>query len=148
MIRALLLRHPLHPALVHFPIACWTGALFADIAGWYSGEPDGWRLAYFLIAAGLLLALPAMLAGLLDLMSLGDDKAVFPVAQRHIFLMACAWLFYLTALMFREQASPPEFVAISCSVAGFLSLLAGAWHGGELVYRHGVGIRTGADKKT
>ena len=33
------MRHPLHPALVHFPIACWSLATAADLAGLAFAEP-------------------------------------------------------------------------------------------------------------
>jgi uncharacterized membrane protein len=31
-------RHPLHPAIVHFPIACWSLAVVADFASLLLGE--------------------------------------------------------------------------------------------------------------
>src|SRR5690606_40767462 len=45
------MKHPLHPALVHFPIACWTLATLADIGSRWWGEP-AWRSAGGLLLIG------------------------------------------------------------------------------------------------
>ena len=37
------MKHPLHPALVHFPIACWSLATLADIAGQWSTRWSFWE---------------------------------------------------------------------------------------------------------
>ena len=55
--------HPLHPALVHFPITCWVLAVPCDLAGWLY-FPQAWYAAYLLILGGVILAVPAMLAGM------------------------------------------------------------------------------------
>jgi uncharacterized membrane protein len=32
------MRHPLHPAIVHFPVACWSLTVITDFAGLWLGE--------------------------------------------------------------------------------------------------------------
>lgn len=140
------MRHPVHPALVHFPIACWVLALPFDLIAWL-GWSSWSRTAYLLILGGVLLALPAMLAGMLDLKRVEDNERALPIAYRHITLMACAWLSYLVSLMLRLESltSPPEIAAVLATATGFIFLITGAWHGAELVYGHGVGMhRNGA----
>ena len=137
--------HPLHPALVHFPIACWVLAVPCDIAGWLH-IPQAWYAAYLLILGGVILALPAMLAGMPDLAKLKNNKTVMAVAYRHIGLIGSAWIFYLVSLMLRvgegrDPASAPGVAATACALIGLVVLLAGAWHGAELVYSYGIGIR-------
>jgi uncharacterized membrane protein len=137
--------HPLHPALVHFPIACWVLAVPCDIAGWLH-IPQAWYAAYLLILGGVVLALPAMLAGMPDLAKLKNNKTVMAIAYRHIGFIGAAWILYLVSLMFRmgegrAPASSPGAAATVCAVAGLAMLLAGAWHGAELVYSYGIGIR-------
>jgi uncharacterized membrane protein len=137
--------HPLHPALVHFPIACWVLAVPCDLAGWlYISQ--AWYAAYLLIMGGVILALPAMLAGMPDLAKLKNNKTVMAVAYRHIGLIGFAWILYLVSLMLRmdEGRSPvasPGAAATGFAVAGLIVLLMGAWHGAELVYSYGIGIR-------
>src|SRR3546814_14287794 len=52
-------RHPLHPALVHFPVACWSLATIADVASLWLGQP-AWWLAGVLLVIGTIAALAAM----------------------------------------------------------------------------------------
>jgi uncharacterized membrane protein len=132
--------HPLHPALVHFPIACWVLAVPCDLAGWlYISQ--AWYAAYLLIMGGVILALPAMLAGMPDLAKLKNNKTVMAVAYRHIGLIGSAWILYLVSLMLRSPAASPGVAATGFALAGLIVLLMGAWHGAELVYSYGIGIR-------
>ncbi len=137
--------HPLHPALVHFPIACWVLAVPCDFAGWLN-FPQAWYAAYLLILGGVILAVPAMLAGMPDLVKLKNNKTVLAVAYRHMGLIGSAWILYLISLLLRvgEGGMPiaaPGITATACAVAGLVLLLMGAWHGAELVYSYGIGIR-------
>jgi uncharacterized membrane protein len=137
--------HPLHPALVHFPIACWVLAVPCDLAGWLY-TPQAWYAAYLLIMGGVILALPAMLAGMPDLAKLRNNKTVMAVAYRHIGLIGSAWILYLVSLMLRMEegrspAASPGAAATGFALAGLIVLLIGAWHGAELVYSYGIGIR-------
>ena len=137
--------HPLHPALVHFPIACWVLAVPCDFAGWFH-VPQAWYAAYLLIFGGVILALPAMVAGMPDLAKLKNNKTILAVAYRHMGLIGSAWILYLISLLLRVgeggmPAASPGMAATACAVAGLVLLLAGAWHGAELVYSYGIGIR-------
>jgi len=132
--------HPIHPALVHFPLGLLLTATLADLAG-LAGVWSEPRFAALLIAAGLAGGLLAMAAGLYDFARL--DEAVVPHAMRHMAAVALAWLGYAVALYLRREvlsgASDPSAasVAVSCASAAVLAL--GGWLGGELVYRYGAG---------
>jgi uncharacterized membrane protein len=137
--------HPLHPALVHFPIACWVLAVPCDIAGWLY-IPQAWYAAYLLILGGVILALPAMLAGMPDLAKLKNNKTVMAIAYRHIALIGASWILYLVSLLLRvgeggASIASPGVPATIFAVAGLIMLIMGAWHGAELVYSYGIGIR-------
>src|SRR5688572_772712 len=132
--------HPLHPALVHFPIACWVLAVGCDLAGWlYISQ--AWYAACLLIVGCVILALPAMLAGRPDRAKLNNNKTVMAVAYRHIGLIGSAWILYLVSLMLRSPSASPGAAATGFALAGLIVLLMGAWHGAELVYSYGIGIR-------
>jgi len=63
--RARFAGHPLHPALVHFPIALWMAAVLWDLVGWWqSSDPLWWQMSYWCLALGLAAALPAIATGL------------------------------------------------------------------------------------
>lgn len=132
--------HPLHPLLVHFPVAFWSLATLCDGASFFGIAPV-WRYGGPLIGLGLLMATIAMIAGFLDLNTLkGEADAA---GQRHMIVMGLAWTFYLAALITRQHTgrplAEPALLPVALSVVGFLFLLAGGWFGGQLVYRYGAG---------
>ena len=134
--------HPLHPALVHFPIACWSLATAADVASLWWGKP-AWMLAGVLLALGTLIALAAMATGFIELMKVGAEHPATRDLNRHMLLMLSAWCLYATSLFLRLQGTTltqPDTVDLGLSVVGFVVLGVGGWFGGKLVYGHGVGV--------
>jgi uncharacterized membrane protein len=136
------MRHPLHPALVHFPIACWSLATVADLASLVWGEP-AWRLAGMLLLAGIGFSIPAMLAGFLELARVAEDNPAIRDVNRHMIMVMCALAFYTASLFLRLHGTrfvEPGWLAIGSSVLGFLFLAAAGWLGGRLVYGHRLGV--------
>jgi uncharacterized membrane protein len=134
--------HPMHPMLVHFPIALWSVGTMADsLTIFHIGDIGS--IGGLAIAGGLLLAIPAMLMGLIDYLEL--EEPVLPTANTHMMLMGSAWCVYLLALYERMDGLAMTGIltplGFGASVAGFLLLGAGGWYGGQLVYRHGAGVR-------
>src|SRR3546814_15511619 len=74
-------RHPLHPALVHFPVACWSLATIADVASLWLGQP-AWWLAGVLLVIGPIAALAAMGAGLFEFARIAEGSPALPYARR------------------------------------------------------------------
>ncbi len=141
-------RHPLHPALVHFPIACWTLAVAADFAGLWFGEA-AWRWSGGLLSVGCGTALVAMLAGLFEL-SRVPEGVVMRVAYWHMGAMLAAAALFCTRLLLRlEGLHPlqPNTVSLLLDVSGFICLVVGGWLGAKLVYNYGVGHSSGWDSQ-
>lgn len=135
--------HPLHPALVHFPIACWSLATVADLASLHWGEP-AWRFAGNVMAIGTLAAIGAMATGFIELLKVDADSPATPDLNRHMLLIVTAWSCYAASLFLRLDGTTltrPETLHLGLSAAGFLVLCAAGWFGGKLVYQHGVGVR-------
>ena len=136
------MHHPLHPALVHFPIACWSLATAADLAGLVWGEPV-WRLAGVLLLAGIGFSIPAMLAGFFELAKIAEGNPAIKDVNRHMIMVMCTLAFYTTSLFLRLQGThlvEPGVLAIGMSVLGFLFLAMAGWLGGKLVYGHRLGV--------
>jgi uncharacterized membrane protein len=134
------MRHPLHPALVHFPVACWTLATAADFAGLWLGEA-AWRWSGGLLVVGCASALAAMLAGMIELSRVSEGAALRD-AYLHMTAMLAAFAQYATSLLLRLdhlQTLGPGIVSLLLDAGGFVALTAGGWLGGRLVYGHGVG---------
>jgi uncharacterized membrane protein len=133
--------HPIHPMLIPFPIVCFVGTLVTDIV--YSRNLDsGWATAsHWLLAIGLGMAALAAAAGLTDylgdqrLRSLGD-------ALKHMLTNVAVVVLELVNLILRLGNN--DFIAstgVWISAVVVLMLLYSGWKGGDLVYRHGVGVR-------
>lgn len=136
-------RHPLHPMLVHFPIACWSLAVVADMAALLLGVPAG-QWAPGLLAVGCATAVLAMLAGMLEVGRVPEGAALRTL-YAHMALMLLALCVFAARLFWGRQqglVGMPDAIALLLDGAGFALLAVGGWYGGKLVYSHGVGSRT------
>lgn len=133
--------HPLHPLLVHFPVALWSMMPIWDMLGLLQEQVLWWQIGYWSLAAGLAMALPAMAAGLIDFAAIGNNPAAERIALRHMALVAGAACIALVNLLLRHGQPMPPDPLLSLGLSAFcLGLtLSGGWFGGELVYRHGIG---------
>ena len=135
--------HPVHPALVHFPIACWSLATMGDIASLAFGDPRIWFVSNVLLVCGLVTALAAITAGLFELGKILGNSPAMRVAYWHVSLVLSAWVVYALSLYMRLNGAvliQPGGVAIALSVLGFLLVAAAGWLGGTLVYGYGIGV--------
>src|SRR6476469_1371700 len=93
--------HPLHPAIVHFPLGLLLSATIADLV-WLAGLTSDTHLGAIMMAAGLLAGLAAMAAGMVDFARL--DQAIVPEAMKHMAAVGLAWLGYAIALYLRKDS--------------------------------------------
>lgn len=132
--------HPIHPMLVPFPIVCFIGTFVADIAFVSSGEP-GWATASnWLLGVGLGFAALAAIAGFTDFFG---DRLVRQHSDAVKHMAANLILVVLEAANLILRLGDAEFIAstgIYMSGIAVLILLYSGWKGGELVFRHGVGV--------
>jgi uncharacterized membrane protein/nitrite reductase/ring-hydroxylating ferredoxin subunit len=133
--------HPLHPILVCFPIAFFTGALIFDILALLNGQ-DFYQTATHLLIAGLIGGLVAAIPGLIDLLftvppkSSGKKRGI-----KHGLINLTAIILFGTALFYRLQVEPPaKLVVAGLEAAGVILLGFAGWMGGTLVYRNQIGV--------
>ena len=135
--------HPLHPALVHFPLACWTAVPALDLIYRLTHGPTWWQAGFVCLAVGVTVGFAAMCAGLMDLIAVPDGHPAGPVAQRHMLLMGTAWCVYVLTLVLHPLQKPPTdaqaWTDFGLAAAGLLPLAAGAYTGARLVYDFGIG---------
>ncbi|MGH8401718.1 MAG: DUF2231 domain-containing protein, partial [Gammaproteobacteria bacterium] len=131
--------HPLHPALVHFPVACWTAAPLTDVLYIVLRNPAWWQVSWWLLTIGCLIALAALTAGAIDLFAIPAQHPAQSVAQRHMLLMGSAWCLFLFDLLLRRlpnatPSNPVIWLGLTLSIAGWIVLVIGAFAGARLVY--------------
>ena len=132
--------HPIHPMLIPFPIVCFIGTLVCDIVFLQSGN-HGWATASrILLGVGLVMAALAAVTGLTDFM--GDDRIRrMGDALKHMLANVTAVVLEIVNFVLRlnnDDAIGSTGVYLSAVVV--LILAYSGWKGGELVFRHGVGV--------
>ncbi|HEX6988370.1 MAG TPA: DUF2231 domain-containing protein [Bacillota bacterium] len=159
--------HPWHPMLTHFPLALWTAGALLDAAALVQGGMLWWRLAYGALLVGAVTAAPALLTGFIDYLRVsgaagappgapgspsgtgratapeGAQSAALQAATVHMVLMVAASGLFVMSLVLRPAAGAPlsPGLPVALSWLGLLALVAGGWFGGELVFRHGIGVK-------
>ena len=139
------MRHPIHPMLVHVPVACWLLAPASDGAALVTHAALFWQVSTLLIAVGVAGGALAATAGAMDY---ARAQAIAPrLVSAHAKLMGSAWTVSLIGLFGRfaekQVVSPAPTWSIAAGIATLLLMIAGAWCGGEMVYGKGIGVSTG-----
>ncbi len=138
--------HPLHPMLIPLPITTFLGALATDVAFLTTGE-QGWATASnWLLGAGLVSGALAAVTGFTDYM--GDDRVrKIGAATRHMVANVAVMTIEAVNLGIRLTDGSDDMPAAGpwLSTAAALILGYSGWLGGELVYRHRVGVQETVD---
>jgi uncharacterized membrane protein len=133
--------HPIHPMLIPFPIVCFIGVLVTDIV-FLNNHVHGWATASrYLLAVGLVMAALAAVAGLTDFM--GDDRIRGASdAVKHMLANVTAVVIEIVNLFLRlHDDAAIGNIGVYLSAIVVLILVYSGWKGGDLVYRHGIGVR-------
>ena len=143
-------RHPFHPALVHFPVACWALSHVTDAVVLANFEVtvfglDWWALSALLLWTGIVLSLPAMAAGIYDFMQLPGEDRLMQAFYLHVGFVGSAWTVYLVSAYMRLDEnlalSPPGLLPALISGGGLICLCVGGWYGGQMVYKYHLGMK-------
>jgi uncharacterized membrane protein len=139
--------HPIHPMLVPFPIVCFIGAFVTDVVFLYYGHgaSHGWAVAgRGLLLVGLVMGALAAVAGLTDF--LGEKRIQGPDAVKHMLANVTAVVLALVNLILRwHNDAAIGKIGVYLSGIVVLILLYSGWKGGDLVYKHGMGVRDNSE---
>jgi uncharacterized membrane protein len=138
---ASIMGHPIHPMLVPFPIAFLVGAFVSDLAFWGTADPFWARASMWLVGAGLVMGALAALAGLTDFLTIERVRSL-SAAWMHFLGNAAALLLSLWNLLHRlgDPAAGVVPGGLVLSLVVVAILLVTGWLGGELAYRHRIGM--------
>jgi uncharacterized membrane protein len=128
--------------LVPFPIACFVGTLFTDLAYWQSANMQWANMSAWLLTIGLLVSVLAIIAGLIDF--LGDRRirdlqpAWIHAAGNMLALIVAVFNVFIHSRDAYTSVVPTGLILSAITV---LILLVTGWNGWTLVHRHGVGVQ-------
>jgi len=137
---AAVLGHPIHPMLIPFPIAFLSGAFATDLAARSTQDPFWSRSSRWLLGAGIVSGLAAGVFGAIDYYTIGRARrtAVGKIhAVGNVAALSLAAI-NLAARGGRDDIPGGGTLALSTATFGLLGLTG--WAGGELSYRHMVGV--------
>jgi uncharacterized membrane protein len=134
----------IHPMLVHFPIAILCLSCAFDIVGYVLKNEDFHRAGWWSLALGTLCLVGTVISGLIAAKSGTIPDAArnhFETHEQIAFVLAAVYAVLLFWRVASRVKLPPkgQIGYLALSLAGAVLLLIGAWYGGEMVYRFGVG---------
>jgi uncharacterized membrane protein len=134
--------HPIHPMLISFPVVFLVTAFVTDLVFWTTGNANWATASMWFLGAGVVMALVAALAGFTDFFADVRIREIGDAWQHMIGnLIAVVLALINWYIRYRSGAAAGVFPwGIWISLITVLLLLFNGWKGGELVYRHHVGV--------
>lgn len=138
----------IHPILVHFTFALTISALAAYLLAAFAPS-DRWRstlrpAADWMLAFAALAIVLTIAAGFQAFFTVDHDEPAHIVMTKHrnwaVPTGTAVLLLSLWRWRTREKSASPIFIALLAAAAIALSVTA--WLGGQLVYGHGIGVKS------
>lgn len=133
--------HPIHPILVIFPVAFLSSAAGSDIGYWLTADFFWARASVWLIGLGGLAGILAALIGMADFIRIRKVRRR-TAGWAHMLINVAVLILTFINLGLRlddpETTILPIGIVLSSVVATLLAI--GGWYGGELSFRHKIGV--------
>ena len=129
---------PLHPFLVHFPIAMWIATPALDIAALVAGPEPWWRMALAATTVGLAIGAMAIASGLAEYLQPSLVGIDMRLAARHGVRTTLAWCMFAAKLAVAAIASLGTGSIALCLVLDLIGcglLAQGVYFGTRQVYQ-------------
>jgi uncharacterized membrane protein len=132
--------HPIHVMMVHFPVAFVIATLGVDVFYWWSGDPFWVRVGLWSTGMAFWSGVAASVVGTAELLLVRGIRlleASWSHAVAAMTLVAIAGANWGLRLVDTDSILPHGLAlsALAAVMVGFAG-----WHGGKLVFDHGVGI--------
>jgi uncharacterized membrane protein len=144
LLRGRMFGHPIHAMLVHFPSALFPTGLALDLLALILKQNLFAVGGFFCLAGGVFGGSAAVLFGALDYFRLPSTHPAWKKASLHA-LFNVVWLMLFGVLFILRIKQYPNFQPVGTgqlifSAVGVAGLLFSNFLGGELVFRHRIGI--------
>jgi uncharacterized membrane protein len=143
--RAAIAGHPIHAALVPFPIVCFTLTLLTDIAYWRTSYLMWQEFSAWLLLAGLAVGALAAIFGAVDLLFRARVRALRVAWVHGLGNLVVLGLAFVNSLVHAADgwtAVVPTGLALSAATV--VVMIVTVWLGRAMVFRHGVGVQSHA----
>jgi uncharacterized membrane protein len=140
--------HPIHPMVIGFPITCFVLTFASDLA-FYATSHEFWaRASLWLLGIGLITAALAAATGLMEVF--GDNRVrTLSDTKVHGISIVIALLIALYNWYTRFEHGSSAIVPTGAVLSGVvvLVLVVAGWKGGEMVFRHRVGVANSDEER-
>lgn len=133
--------HPIHPTLVHFPVAALLALSAADLAYLFTDDYFWARLGLWLAGVGALGGWLAGLVGVIDLLTVKAIRRLITAWNHALLAVIMLSLASFNWLLRIDDATALIFPwGIYVSLLTTLMIILTGIQGGQLVYEHAVGV--------
>ena len=132
--------HPIHVMMVHFPVAFVVATLGVDLFYWWAADPFWVRVGLWAAGAAFWTGVAASIVGTAELLLVRGirlQEASWSHAVAAMTLVAIAGANWGLRLLYHESILPH---GLALSALGSVMVGFAGWHGGKLVFDHGIGI--------
>jgi uncharacterized membrane protein len=137
-------KHPLHPMLVPIPIACFLLTLIGDLAYTGTNNTFWYSFSTWTMGIGIIGGLLAAIPGLMDYFKVVPEGEAKRQASTHMVLNLGIVSLFVINLLVRLYTTASVganwWLSLTLTIVANLALLYSGWLGGELVYRHRLGV--------
>ena len=143
---------PIHPAFVHFPIALVPLSVAADVIAYATGSSALRATAWWCLVVGAAAAAVTVVAGFVDMERQAIEHDAHHRVHTHmkvglaVFSVTSGLAVWRWLVEMRGGAVSLGYLAAGLGIVGLVVFQA--WLGGELVFRHGVGVAQAGGRST
>ena len=136
---------PIHPALVHFPVALITVSVIAEFIGYFSKSEAARTVAWWTLVAAIIGVAVTVPAGYADMWRASLAPETHKLVDLHMrtgwivataFIVLGAWRWFIRS----QPESTPGGGYLTAAVLVFALTMFQGWYGGEMAYAHGAGV--------
>lgn len=133
--------HPVHPMLVGFPIAFFTGTLIFDLLAYANDNPFSWQTGKYLEIAGIVAGLVTAIPGIVDYFgTIPPESSAKKRGTKHGLINVVMLIVFAMALYCRSIINMFSLLVIALEVIGVILIIISGWLGGTLVFRNQIGV--------